>query len=226
MQVQPDVSSGLLPDILKTQFCPPSMRTVRRHRTAACCSLLQLMSAICMPHPLWLAAGLSARCSQARIPGQPVVVTAHAAPTRRDQQRLQKIRCAAEQPPRSFSFGRACATHAPAMQAASAPLARARSMITDAGAPPMPPLPHPCARVRPDRDGDGHIEPKEIKTVMSQLGTPISDEQVKVLIQGVDTDGNGMVRTAQFRLARAERVGRQWCSRRVRASRSRRSHPH
>ena len=44
MQVQPDVSSGLLPDILKTQFCPPSMRTVGRHRTAACCSLLQLMS--------------------------------------------------------------------------------------------------------------------------------------------------------------------------------------
>ena len=56
--------------------------------------------------------------------------------------------------------------------------------------------------MRPDRDGDGHIEPKEIKTVMSQLGTPISDEQVKVLIAGVDTDGNGMVRTAPSRLAR------------------------
>ena len=82
--------------------------------------------------------------------------------------------------------------------------------------------------MRPDRDGDGHIEPKEIKTVMSQLGTPISDEQVKVLIAGVDTDGNGMVRTAPSRLARDRTRGPPVvlgvCARRVAIALSRTDH--
>lgn len=51
-----------------------------------------------------------------------------------------------------------------------------------------------------DRDGDGHIEPKELKTVMGNLGIMQSDEQIKTLIASVDTDGNGMVR------ARAQRI--------------------
>lgn len=44
-----------------------------------------------------------------------------------------------------------------------------------------------------DRDGDGHIEPHEIKTVMANLGCPQTAEQVQKLIATVDTDGNGMV---------------------------------
>ena len=49
-----------------------------------------------------------------------------------------------------------------------------------------------------DRDGDGHIEPHEIKRVMANLGCPQTDEQVKKLIQGVDTDGNGMIEFDEF----------------------------
>jgi len=49
-----------------------------------------------------------------------------------------------------------------------------------------------------DRDGDGHIEPREIKTVMANLGCPQNDEQVKHLIASVDTDGNGMIEFDEF----------------------------
>ena len=49
-----------------------------------------------------------------------------------------------------------------------------------------------------DRDGDGHIEPKELRTVMSNLGIPMTDEQVKKVIAGVDTDGNGMIEFDEF----------------------------
>lgn len=49
-----------------------------------------------------------------------------------------------------------------------------------------------------DRDGDGHIEPKEIKSVMSNLGCPQSDEQIKALIASVDTDGNGKIEFDEF----------------------------
>ena len=45
-----------------------------------------------------------------------------------------------------------------------------------------------------DRDGDGHIEPKEIKTVMGNIGVHVSDEKASAIIASVDTDGNGMVR--------------------------------
>ena len=51
---------------------------------------------------------------------------------------------------------------------------------------------------RADRDGDGHIEPKEIKRVMANLGCPQTDEQVRQLIKGVDTDGNGMIEFDEF----------------------------
>jgi hypothetical protein len=47
---------------------------------------------------------------------------------------------------------------------------------------------------RTDRDGDGHIEQHEVRTVMQNLGAPMSDDAIKKLIAGVDTDGNGMVR--------------------------------
>jgi len=49
-----------------------------------------------------------------------------------------------------------------------------------------------------DKDGDGHIEPREIKSVMANLGCPQTDEQVKHLIASVDTDGNGMIEFDEF----------------------------
>lgn len=49
-----------------------------------------------------------------------------------------------------------------------------------------------------DRDGDGHIEPKEIRKVMSNLGCPMSEKEAQALIAGVDTDGNGMIEFDEF----------------------------
>jgi len=49
-----------------------------------------------------------------------------------------------------------------------------------------------------DKDGDGHIEPREIKTVMSNLGCSQTDEQIRTLIASVDTDGNGMIEFDEF----------------------------
>lgn len=49
-----------------------------------------------------------------------------------------------------------------------------------------------------DKDGDGHIEPKEIRTVMRNVGVKLSDEESRKLIASVDTDGNGMIEFDEF----------------------------
>ena len=45
-----------------------------------------------------------------------------------------------------------------------------------------------------DVDGDGHINPKEIRTVMRDVGVKLTADEIKQLIASVDADGNGMVR--------------------------------
>jgi len=59
-----------------------------------------------------------------------------------------------------------------------------------------------------DRDGDGHIEPKEMRTVMKELGLEITEEKAKKLIAGVDTDGNGMIEFDEFVTIMAERMNK------------------
>ena len=49
----------------------------------------------------------------------------------------------------------------------------------------------PCATV--DRDGDGHIEAKELATVMRIMGMEPTEQQLQDLITSVDIDGNGKV---------------------------------
>jgi len=49
-----------------------------------------------------------------------------------------------------------------------------------------------------DRDGDGHIEPKELVKVMRNVGVVMTDEAVKKLIAGVDSDDNGMIEFDEF----------------------------
>ena len=58
----------------------------------------------------------------------------------------------------------------------------------------MAPSAHYGSTLAADRDGDGHIEPKEISTIMRCVGTPISDEKARELIDSVDQDKNGKVR--------------------------------
>jgi len=57
-----------------------------------------------------------------------------------------------------------------------------------------------------DRDGDGHIEPHELRNVMRDLGCPQTEEQVKRIIAGVDVDGNGMIEFDEFVGIMAERM--------------------
>lgn len=45
-----------------------------------------------------------------------------------------------------------------------------------------------------DKDGDGHIEPKEIQKIMGGMGLDLSKEDVSKLIGNVDEDGSGTVR--------------------------------
>mmetsp|Transcript_39169 Transcript_39169/g.103207 ORF Transcript_39169/g.103207 Transcript_39169/m.103207 type:complete len:222 (+) Transcript_39169:131-796(+) len=49
-----------------------------------------------------------------------------------------------------------------------------------------------------DKDGDGHIEPKEIKRVMHDVGVKISTKEITDLIASVDKDGNGMIEFDEF----------------------------
>lgn len=57
-----------------------------------------------------------------------------------------------------------------------------------------------------DRDGDGHIEAKEISRVMKNLGCPQSDEKIKELIQLVDQDGNDKIEFDEFISIMASRM--------------------
>lgn len=49
-----------------------------------------------------------------------------------------------------------------------------------------------------DRDGDGHIEAKELRTVMNVMGISPTDEQLTEMIGAVDTDGNGAIEFEEF----------------------------
>ena len=55
------------------------------------------------------------------------------------------------------------------------------------GPTPVP----PC--VSADRDGDGHIEAKELATVMRIMGMEPTSEQLQSLVESIDVDGNGKI---------------------------------
>ena len=54
----------------------------------------------------------------------------------------------------------------------------------------------PC--VPADRDGDGHIEAKELETVMRIMGMNRTAEEMTSLIESVDVDGNGKIELPEF----------------------------
>ena len=54
----------------------------------------------------------------------------------------------------------------------------------------------PC--VPADRDGDGHIEAKELATVMRIMGMNPTSEEMTTLIESVDVDGNGKIELPEF----------------------------
>jgi|TARA_B110001469_G_C9413112_1_gene211291 hypothetical protein len=54
----------------------------------------------------------------------------------------------------------------------------------------------PC--VSADRDGDGHIEAKELGTVMRIMGMEPTSEQLQSLVESIDIDGNGKIELEEF----------------------------
>jgi len=49
-----------------------------------------------------------------------------------------------------------------------------------------------------DRDGDGHIEAKELATVMRIMGMEPTSEQLQSLVESIDVDGNGKIELEEF----------------------------
>lgn len=57
-----------------------------------------------------------------------------------------------------------------------------------------------------DRDGDGHIEAKELATVMRIMGMEPTEQQLQDLITSVDIDGNGKIELEEFANLMARRI--------------------
>ena len=49
-----------------------------------------------------------------------------------------------------------------------------------------------------DRNGDGKIDPKELRHVMTNLGEKLTDDEVDEMIQTADADGDGKVNYEEF----------------------------
>lgn len=47
-----------------------------------------------------------------------------------------------------------------------------------------------------DKNGDGKIDPKELRHVMTNLGEKLTDDEVDEMIRAADEDGDGMVNYA------------------------------
>ena len=51
-----------------------------------------------------------------------------------------------------------------------------------------------------DVDKDGYITKSELHQVMNRLGENLTDEQLAAMIKEADTDGDGKINIAEFRL--------------------------
>ena len=49
-----------------------------------------------------------------------------------------------------------------------------------------------------DRDGDGLISSDELKLTMNNLGEPLTDHEVKSMIEAADLDGDGLINFQEF----------------------------
>lgn len=49
-----------------------------------------------------------------------------------------------------------------------------------------------------DRDGDGLISAEELKLTMNNLGEPLTDHEVKSMIEAADLDGDGLINFQEF----------------------------
>ena len=49
-----------------------------------------------------------------------------------------------------------------------------------------------------DRDGDGLISEEELKLTMNNLGEPLTDREVRSMIEEADLDGDGRINFHEF----------------------------
>ena len=49
-----------------------------------------------------------------------------------------------------------------------------------------------------DRDGDGLISAEELKLTMNNLGEPLTDYEVRSMIEAADLDGDGRINFDEF----------------------------
>ena len=49
-----------------------------------------------------------------------------------------------------------------------------------------------------DRDGDGLISEEELRLTMNNLGEPLTDQEVKSMIEEADLDGDGRINFSEF----------------------------
>ena len=49
-----------------------------------------------------------------------------------------------------------------------------------------------------DRDGDGYIDMKELRMVITRIGQPLTEEDADELLQDADLDGNGKLDYNEF----------------------------
>jgi hypothetical protein len=49
-----------------------------------------------------------------------------------------------------------------------------------------------------DRDGDGLISEEELKLTMNNLGEPLTDREVRAMIEEADMDGDGRINFQEF----------------------------
>lgn len=49
-----------------------------------------------------------------------------------------------------------------------------------------------------DVDGNGTIEPEELRTLFTQLGKTVTDDQLKAMVAKADIDGDGEISFAEF----------------------------
>ena len=49
-----------------------------------------------------------------------------------------------------------------------------------------------------DKDGDGFITPQELRSVMTQMGEPVTHDEVDAIVKEADTDGDGNINYAEF----------------------------
>ncbi|EOD05186.1 hypothetical protein EMIHUDRAFT_60777, partial [Emiliania huxleyi CCMP1516] len=57
-----------------------------------------------------------------------------------------------------------------------------------------------------DRDGNGHIEARELSSVMRRLGLKASTEGTTQMMDAADVDGNGQIEFPEFVLIMGKRV--------------------